>query len=61
MYVYVSKVKILPRLARTFLKDISSSSKNMNDTFLFEIGARDTEEVTGNVTSLVEASAFNNN
>ena len=34
-FVYVSKVKISPQRSRIFLKETPSSSKHINDTYLF--------------------------
>ena len=54
-------MEVRPRLARTFLKEKTASSKQMNDTHLFAIAASNAEEKVGNISFFVEVAAFNHN
>jgi len=60
-FVHVSKSRISPELASTFVKTILSSDTIANRTLIFSISEKEWSEKTGNVSFFVEVSAFNQN
>ena len=61
MFAYVSKTRIAPQLASSFVKQFFSSDMIANRTHIFKISENDWSERTGNVSFFVELSAFNQN
>ena len=60
-FVHVSKSRISPELASSFVKTILSSDTIANRTLIFSISEKEWSEKTGNVSFFVEVSAFNQN
>ena len=57
----MTKLAIYPRLARLFVKDTLSSTKQPNSTYILSIAEKDPAETIGNVSVHVELWAFNTN
>ena len=57
----MTKSRIFPKRASEFVKRFRSSDSSTNRTLIFKIDEGDWREKTGNVSFLIEISAFNQN